>query len=315
MEIDMRCYLEVQLFGGGSIKIPDCISFSISKRLYYCFAYATGKFYMPKMPTFSAFDIKRIRLYVNNVLSFDGLADSVEIKREKSGWIIDFTSRSFTVLLAQNEPYPKINSDCDLNGLIKKNLNISEIVCESGTPVVGYIYVKEKSNIWDAVRAYSLKATGNFPYIRRTNTVCVTMNDSVMRDFSGVKLIEQGTRLMTSSLLSGVHMADIDGGYSYEKSDELAGEYGIVREKYDPLDMQWLYSTDEGLDARIGYAARQVRTRFVTYAGYRGEELMDKVSGLSYMNAMRINSIRISGSKSGIYTQIGCYTDRYGQRG
>jgi hypothetical protein len=53
---------------------------------------------------------------------------------------------------------------------------------------------------------------------------------------------------------------------------------GIVRERYYPLDMQWLSNPSEAPALRIDLAKRRYRIRYAKVLGYRGEELFDTIA-------------------------------------
>lgn len=310
--ISARCILTLT---SGEEKILDrCVSFTFDKELYMPYTKAAGKFYLADGEDISAMEIARIGLEIGGVKRHEGIPCSVQVISQPQGKMLTFLSQGYTVLLMQNEPYPKINSDMDLGNLITKNLNVPEISWEENTPQVGYIYVKEKSTVWEAVTAYSVKATGNYPYIRGTNKVCVTMCEAQTVDLSGIRVISAGTGVDTSLILSKVNMADINDEYSYTAEDSRAADYGIVREKYFPLDYQWLYSPEEGLAAKLNYLGRGVKERSVVYIGSCGEDLMDRAVNCGSLGERRINAIRIWGNSSGVFTRLKCYEDAYGTR-
>ncbi|MBO5448278.1 MAG: hypothetical protein J5994_03010 [Ruminococcus sp.] len=309
----MNCVLKTEMSDGSEVTFEGCISFVFEKDMYIPYTKASGRFYLRIGESFSPADIRKIRLYIGGELRHCGLPDSVSLSERPEGKILSFTSRGFTVLLVQNEPYPKINSDVDLGSLITKNLIHPEIGYESSTPQVGYIYVKEKSTVWDAVTAYSIKAVGNYPYIRGTNTVSCTAAGGE-KDYSGVLWTEREETLSSSQILSEVNMADADGQYVYSAADDMAQQLGIVRRKYFPLDRQWLYSPESGLRARLSYCARMSKGISAAYEGSVGEDIMDTAVNAGAMSGKRINSLRIWGNYRGVFTKIRAYEDRYGQK-
>lgn len=291
-----------------------CMSFSFDKELYMPFTKARGKFFLPTAADFDVRNVKTIELYIGGTLRHSGMPDNISIRPYAgSGRVISFVSRGYTLLLMQNEPYPEINSNVDLRSLVERNMTVPQIICEDPSPTVNYIYVKEKSSVWDAVVAYSIKALGNYPYIRSTNTVCVEIGSRGTVNCSNCTITDEGRVLDTSNILSDVHMIDEDLGVQYDAHDPDAVDIGIVRSKYYPLDRQWLYSPQTGLQAKLDYSNRAIKQSFITYTGTLGEDIMDTISGTS-LNGLRISRIHTWGSKDGVFTTIYAYHDRYAQK-
>lgn len=313
---DERCVMSMWVTDGVShrlVTMPYCVKFTFDKDLYRCYTRAMGTFYSPAPADFTADMVIKIFLRINGVVRHVGIADSVTLSPCGSGYTLSFSSRGFTLLLAQNEPYPRINQNVDLKSLIERNLDISDITCENDTPVVNYIYVKERSTIWEAVAAYAIKAMGHYPYIRSHNKVSVSYDVGNTVSLEGVRLTAQSSALSTADLLSDVHMMDIDDTYSYEYHDSEAGKYGIVRSRYYPLDNQWLYSPVRGLQAKTDYSRRGQKVRSLTYQGCLNEDLMDTVTNCGAMTGMRVNAVRVTGDRRGMFTTVKAYIDGYGQ--
>lgn len=313
---DQMCRLTLQVKtanGSKNVIMSACIRLTFIKDLYLSYTRAMGTFHSSAAADFAAEDVQKLTLYINGVQKHVGLPDEVTLRSSGTGYDISFSSRGYTLLLAQNEPYPRINSNVTLQTLIQNNLNIPEIDCEANTPNVQYIYVKENSTIWDAVWAYSIKATGNYPFIYGSNTVRVTYATNKTVDLANTVITDEGTLLNTKNLLSDVHMQDIDETYPYSAHDAQAGSYGIVRSRYYPLDNQWLYDPSVGLQARLDYSNRGVKGKFITYLGHKGEDLMDSLTNASALSGLRVNSITITADKNGLRTRLTAYDDRYGQ--
>lgn len=288
----------------------DCISFSFEKERYLPYTKAEGRFLLKQKPDFSVWQVKGINLWINNFRRHCGIADMININCGKEGYILSFSSRGYSLLLSQNEPYPKINTDVTLETLISRNLSVPEISWQDNTPQVGYIYVKEKSTVWDAVTAYSIKAVENYPFIRNENKVCITNNVGDNINLSSKEVIEEGSAMKSTQLLSTVNMADINSEYSYTRSDSTASQLGIVRNKYYPLDYQWLYAPDDGLQAKLDYASRGVKELSMTYIGTAREDIMDKIQ-TGYLSGKRVHYVKVRGSKYGMFTTLKSYEDPY----
>lgn len=310
-----KCYIKIIYISGSPLVLTDCINFTYQKELYTPFSLATGTFLLKGYPvTPEASNIKGVELYINDALVHFGMPDDVSFKHSGGIGFFTFLSRSHTMLLAQNEPEPGINSKVNLSSVISKNITSPYITCEQNTPAVNYIYVKEKSTIWDAIHAYALKEYGSVPYIRSYNKVMVTSSGNPKINYSDVKKISYQSCKNTSLILSDVYMADLDGSYKNHAANSAASAVNIQRKKYYPLDRQWLSDPSTGLYGRLDMSQKKFNQQGFTYIGFLGEELMDKITGLGLsMNNQRINSITVRGNKKGIFTEILCYNDEYGQ--
>lgn len=309
----MSCKLRLLLKDGTQRDFKTCIAFSFEKELYMPFTKASGIFWSDVSVNFGAWDVMTVQLFINGELRHSGMPDSLKLSSYAGGTRIDLSSRGYTLLLMQNEPYPEINTNVTLKSLVEENLTVPQITCEDPTPEERYIYVKEKTSVWDAVTAYSIKAVGNYPYIRGCNDICVTIGERSNFNLSSCDIIDEGTALDTSNILSDVHMIDADFELQYDAHDSSAVDIGIVRSKYYPLDQQWLYSPDVGLNAKFNYSNRGIRSSFLTYAGALGEDLMDTANNCS-LDGKRISYVRVRGNKNGIFTTLKAYDDRYAQR-
>ena len=291
-------------FTDESVKLSaNCINFIFEKDRYTPYTKAEGSFIF----NYDDVDLSKaqlVKLFINGELKHEGIPDRLVLTQTSKGKILTFSSRGFTLLLGQNEPCPGINSDVNLEDIISKNISVSQISWETPTDKVNYIYVKEKSTVWDAVCAYGIKSCGVYPYIKGLNTVAVTSSDK-QTDYSGTKLVSKGRGLDTTLVLSEVYMADINGDYTYHCESSAAKDMGIERKKYYPLDRQWLSDPEIGLNAKLDYSARKMNDLRAVYAGYKGEDLTDTITNLyDGINGRRISYLKVRGSAKGIFTEI-----------
>lgn len=262
-----------------------------SKDRYRCYTYAWGRV----ITDADVSDASEIACYVNDTLIHLGMADEIERVYENGRWTVTFKSRGFSALLSQNEPVPNMNYGVNLETLGKLNTALPNVTYEASTKSVNYIYVKEKSTIWDAITAYAVKAYGNQPYITEQNKVTATIRSGADISYSGVRVLRMGEGCDRRTMLSEVYMADADGKYSYSKTDSSAAAAEIVRRKYYPLDRQWLSSPATGLQLKLDIAKRRAKYKFFTYVGYKGEEILDnaKTSFTNFDASGKIGGIEI----------------------
>ncbi|MDE6149220.1 MAG: hypothetical protein K2F81_03875 [Ruminococcus sp.] len=260
-------------------------------------------------------DINTVYLYINNKLVHCGMADFIQRKNAKGRNLITFTSRGFTLLLGQNEPVPGIISNVNLKGLVSDNVTIPYVQCQEDTKTVNYIYVKEKSTIWDAVCAYAYKAYKTYPFITGTNTVNAASGRGVENhSYFSETITYYGETLSTSGLLSQVYMADSEGKYSYTKKNGHSENRKIVKKKYYPLDRQWYSSPEDGLQSKLNYSNKGYISAELQYKGHKFENIMDRAvyqNGTFLINSERISAIEVTGNKRGIFTKVTVYRDSY----
>ena len=237
-------------------------------------------------------DVLEVRLIAGGRTLHRGYTEYIVSRKRNGRSEVSFSSPGWSRLLAQNEPVPGMNYNMTLSTLLQANVTIPHVTCESGTRQVNYIYVKEHSTIWDAVTAYSRKAYGTFPYIMGANTVSVTSQAGTPRAYGPPHVIEIGSKIDRRLMLSKAYMADIDGQYSYSAVNAQASADGMIRERYYPLDNQWLGNPSEGPAMKIDLSSRKYKIHYAKVLGFSGEELFDTLTASS-------GNARVTGSLGG----------------
>ena len=298
---------------GSVFSFSRCVNFLFKKEFYTPFSVCSGTFILPENSSFNGENSVRTEFFLDGKILHSGLTEKVKVNREKGNLLV-FSSRSHTLLLGQNEPEPKINSDVNLENLISDNISCPYIEWERDTAKVNYIYVNEHSTIWDALNNYCLKAYGTRPYIRESNKV-YARPCSFQADFSGRILTRTFFEKNDELILSDIFMADLNGEYTFHKSCDKAKEVGIERKKYISLDRQWLSDSETGLSGMLDFSLRKNLVKGFAYNGFSGEDICDTVTNSGTVcDGMKINAVTVKGDKSGIFTTISCYDDPYGQK-
>lgn len=313
----MQCYLLLKVRTGNTTAVKtfdECLGFVFEKELYVPYTRFSGVFYKDGLPEISAEDVVNVAVKIDTTEIHLGMPDEITIERMGKDHRIRVKSRGYTLLLAQNEPYPRINSNVTLKSLCQANLSCQYIGYEDPTPTVGNIYVNEGSTVWEAAIAYCIKAGGYFPFIKGKNLVRMTLGTQRTVDYSGAVILSQTDSMDSRYLLSDVYMKELGDTYPYEAHDPSAAYMGIVRCRYYPLDMQWLYDPQAGLQHKLDYSNKGVRKAGIKYMGWLGEDIMDKAAGVSILAGKNINYVKIEGNRKGIFTTVMCYDDRYGQK-
>ena len=121
------------------------------------------------------------------------------------------------------------------------------------------------------------------------------------------RIIEYGKQLDTRSMLSKIYMKNVDGEYGYSYSSGKTIPHGITREKYYGLDKQWLNNVVVGLKDRIEFAEREYLVEHITYEGYCGEDITDKIICNGYgVNGKRVSRMEITVNSKGMQTKLLC---------
>lgn len=285
------------------------LSFGFRKDAYTPYTSLTASFLASATDTSS---VSEVLLYINNILVHHGIIDSITVTRRKGVMTGQLTSSSFTCMLRQNQLEPGLYTNISINSLMDNMIAIPYVTHQNSSDTSSYIYVLKGSTMWDGVVNLCYKLTGRYPYIRGTN--CVMLDPYPQPEafsYSEDSLIAAGDGISTKHLVSDLHMADIDEQYgTFDLHDPDAGVRNIVRHLYFDLDKRFLYDPAQALQYRDKISTRGWMRHFITYSGYRGEDLSDLATFGSLTNR-RISAVEITGSREGIFTEISVYDDKF----
>ncbi len=306
--------VQITLSDGTRKSVSNIIRAVIEKDRYIPYSKLTLRAIVNDSLKTDIANAKRIVLYIGGSLVHNGIIDKAAVTAGDTRDEVVIFSRGLGVTLCQCEPEPGIWSNVTLKEVVQRSRTTTEISYETGTSSVNYIYIPEKQGGWEAVCAYALKAYGVYPFVRMPAKVCVTLSTTT-KVLNNKKIIRHGNTLDTTKLLTKVHMLDTGGQYTYQAEDSAAQTLlGFRREKFYPLDQQWLQDENLGLSMRLKVAGRGARGYEFCYAGYSGEDLTDRVNitGSGALNRqMRVGAIRIDISSSGLFTTLTEYTDGF----
>lgn len=288
----------------------DILSFKVVKEYYTPYSKLTVQAVYP-VETGNLY--KKVELILNNKVIHSGLVDTSTVNRISDFKTITITSKSFTVLLCQNQLAPELKNNVSLSSLIDSFISIPEISHEDNQEVVNYIYIKNASTLWDAVINLTHKINSGHPYVRENNKVMVSLKDDAnILQLNQSKVISTGTVLDTTKIISDIHMQDIEGNYStYNLNNEYASNLNIVRHKHIDLDRQYLSNPQDALIHKINFSMRGYYSVYATYMGYSNEDIGDYVSFYNYYPKSRISKLEITGNNGSVTTKVYAYTDNY----
>ena len=296
--------------GGGTSTVSRILSFSFRKEAYTPYTELNAVF--EDTAGTDTGTVTEVRFFVGGVLIHHGIIDKLTVTEKNGCRTGVLSSRSFSCMLMQNQMEPGLYTRVSINKLMDNMLSIPYVTHEYSDDETGYIYVKQGSTLWDSLSNLAYKQLGRYPYIRGTN--CVMFSPAAFPgeySYTAAELLSQGEEVSEKRLESDFHMADINGSYgTYDLNDPDVSARSIVRHRYFELDRQYLYDPQSALVFRDKYACRGWRRSFCSYSGYNGEDISDIIS-FGNVSGERICTVRITGGKRGIITELSVYHDRF----
>ena len=291
-----------------TVDAGECLSMVLDREIYTPYDTIDGVFLADGETDYS--DAVYVELFWLERSIFIGLADRVEKYQRGGVWFLRVKSRTFTSLLTQNELEPGLHANLTLESLIYDFYTLPFVTAEQD-PTTGYIFVREKTSLWDSVATFVFKSTGRYPYVQN-NFVRFTLEPEP-HTYSPPKsrVVQTGNLVDTTRLISHYHMEDINGNPNvYEQENPAAQHALIVRHKQIPFDRQFLSNPMLALSYRNRFSCRGTRAWYVTYAGFANEQLGDR---LRYSETVqgRICRVRMTFSGQGYRTTLWKYEDGF----
>lgn len=287
----------------------NILSFSFRKDAYLPYTKLSASFTADLSDTD---EIAEVKLYADGHLIHHGSIDTLDLRKSGRVQKIYLTSSGFTAQLCKNQIEPGLKMNISLNSLMDDFCTLPYVAHENNSDTSNYIYIRQNTAMWDAVAALSYKLSGAYPYIRGTNTVRITpCNQPETFSYDEDNCLFSGVSADRRRLGSDYHMADINGDYGqYDLTDSLTLSYKLVRHSYTDLDMRFLYSPHQALEYRDKLDCRGMKSRYIVYSGYNGDDLWDILS-VNGVTVGRITFVDINGSSKGIITKAGAYIDKF----
>ncbi|MBQ6180206.1 MAG: hypothetical protein IJK31_00780 [Ruminococcus sp.] len=305
----MNVSISLKTMNGSILSSDKVLSFGFVKDVYKAYTTLNASFVISGA---DPAQIAEASLIIEGYTLHHGLIDSLAITRSGGCDTAVISSRSFTSLLCQNQLEPGVKYGVSLNELMDNFYPLPYVTHENNTDTSSYIYVEKNTTMWENIVNLGYKLTGGYPYIRGTNCVRITRFPTPQSfSYSVDQLLTSGSAVTGKRLVSDFHMADLAGdygNYDYEDADVIAAK--IVRHKYFDLDMQFLRDPSQALVYHDKDAFRGRNRIFCSYSGYNGEDLSDLVS-FGSISAERIAYLRVSGSSSGVITELSVYHDKF----
>lgn len=254
-------------------------------------------------------DVVEAKFSIGNKILHRGIMDSLTVTKSGGRTLLRLSSRGFSSMLAQNELAPGLMAGLSLNSLMSEKMIVPNVTWQSSSQTARYIYVNEHDSQWSAIVNLSLMLNADYPYIGEVNEV--RLSPASPKTHTPADIFEEGGTGDYSKMVSHYHMKDVNGTYSYNYTDGFATARGIVRHKYINYDRQFVALSSYGLEYRLNFTERGCKSKFLSYIGYNGEELRDKVK-FPNGSVYEISAIEVCGNaKRGIFTKNICYFDKY----
>lgn len=291
-----------------TVDAGECLSMVLDREIYTPFDALDGVFLAEGETDYS--DAVYVELFWMEQSIFVGLADRVEKYQRGGVWFLRVHSRTFTSLLTQNEIEPGLHPNLTLERLIYDFYTLPFVTAEPN-PATGYVYVRQKTALWDCVATFVFRNTGRYPFVQN-NLVRFTMPpepDTYSPPDS--RVVQTGEVVDTTRLISHYHMEDIEGNPNvYEQENPAAQHALIVRHKQIAFDRQFLSDPMLALSYRNRVSCRGTHAQYVTYAGFSNAQLGDRLRYGEQLQG-RICRVRLTYSGQGYRTTLWKYEDGF----
>ena len=309
-----RFSLETQDASGNSAGMfTQLVSLTMTRERYTPFVTLEFAFEISGSAMPNIDDMVSVRLIYDLTGIFFGRTAGVSVKKTGGRTLITGRALSFTKTLGTCDAVPGMMFDCKLSDIVSANTAMPNVIYQQINDAASYIYVKESDTIWTAIAALSVKLYEQYPYITGMNTVNIKKLGQVLRNYASDEITYTVRGNNFNNAVSRINMQDTQGNYSYHYSDSEVIRRGIMRERYIPLDRQWLSSPDLGLKHKMYFARRGGVYRGFTYKGFKNEQLCDGVryakGGDSYSG--EVSKLILKADKSGVFTTLISYNDGY----
>ena len=302
----MSAVLKLYLLDGSVYETAEIIGFRCRKERYTPYSSLTITALSEELIS----DAVEVHFEIDGKTLHKGIMDNLSVTESGGRKVLKLTSRGFSSMLSQNELEPGLLAGISLNTLMSEKMIVPNVTWQDNPDTVRYIYVKEHDSQWSAIVSLCLTLKEDYPYIGAVNEVRFSPADTPLT-VAPTKIFEEGTSGDYSKIVSNYHMKNVNDVYAYTYSDGFAEARGIVRHKYIAYDKQFVALDDLGLQYRLNFTERGCKSRFLSYMGYSGEELRDKII-FPDGSDLEISALEICGNaQKGIFTKVRCYFDGY----
>ena len=304
----------VRYSSGSSVTDFRCVKLTIEKERYTPYFTLKGEWYPGTRSTPPISEITSVMIFLNGQISFYGYPTGTKTVMKNGRAHLSVSAVGYTSFLLKTNMQDGMLYDVNLTTLANTGPAFTGVGYEEKTPTVNYVNYYSGTSQWNAIVAYSLRATGIYPYIHSFNTVRVSPHDPRKTlELDGSVIISQSFETDYSKVLSGSFMRDVDGT-EYAASamnTKFANPRSITRLEIRPFDNEWIMDPQAGAEHRINYSMRKANAKSYSFLGYEQLEILDsfKTSAGDSGEIDRVKYEIIPGK--GAVTTIWSYQDGY----
>ncbi len=301
----MIYWLYLKTRDGVESLFQNCYYFTYVKEAYTPYTMFNAVIYAENLPD----DIIEVRLKVGGNIVHHGFIDSYKVITKNGVKKCTLSSRGFTALLTENQLPPGMYTNMTFDRLFDEYFTLPNIEHESNA-LSSYIYVNKGTSMWDGAANLAYKLAGTYPYIKGSNTVMMTVAEGDRNVVCNTAYAHSyGTEIYTRRMVSNYNMADMGGDYgTFSATSDEAIARGLIRNRHFDLDQRFLSDPEKACDYRIMLAERAYKRHFFTFNDYYGEDIND-IAVMPDLGRKRINAIKVTGSKNGIFTEVSVYEE------
>ncbi|MBR1663458.1 MAG: hypothetical protein IJ696_03925 [Ruminococcus sp.] len=312
---DTRLAATLRLYNNSQLivthTLTKCISFTVTKERYTPFHKASFTFIADEETDTSV--IREVSILYGDRTLFYGRAEELSFSHTPGKMVITGRASGFTKGLSTCAAEPGIIFNCTIAQLFSRFPYMAHIGYTATEDVMNYIFVKENDTLWTSIVNLAQKLYDEYPFIRGTNMVTIKKENLSSFDYRDETIVNRFSGENFTGAVSAIHMKGTEDTYDYHYTDAEVTARGIIRERYIPLDRQWLNDPETGLRHKMYFSRRGGIYRGFVYAGHRNEELCDRVrfsyGGSAYW--AEADKIVIKGDAKGVFTTIVNYDDGY----
>ncbi len=301
--------LRLQLFSGETfLDETACVAMTLTREAYTPYDEVTATF-LAGCEDYG--HVRRIGILWGEIQIFLGIADKVELFQKNGVRFVRVHARSFTAQLMQNQLEPGLHANITIAALVQGYYQFPYVTYEEDTRQ-GYIFVRERANLWDCIVHFGYKLTSHYPYvvdnkIMLSKPVGTTVHTLIEKD-----IVESGTVYDTTRLVSHYHMADVDDNPNvYQQENAVAVAAEIVRHKQIAFDRQYLSEPMKALSFRNQFSQRGWKAGYVVYHGFANEKIGERVSCGQLVQDKIICRVRFTFGDKGWRTKLWMYEDGF----
>lgn len=292
------------------VTLRKCLSFTYTQERYSCASVFKGRFLVEG----EVGDILRVEAGMDGRTLLRGFPARAAYTKSDGRCELEIEAVSYAALLDENYIQPGMYPRVSLNSLIFELIRLEDVTCQESASTINYISVTDHTSMWDSIGILCLRQFGVLPYVAHGNVVRFS-TEGGYRVIAPTRILETSFSLNTTRLVSDIHMQDAQGNYGvHQLHSEYPLERGILRHKQIAYDKAWLADTELGLRQRMGFTQRAAKAYSVTYLGYSGEGLYDRIHVEDSYPALapgKIAAMTVQGDHDGVRTRVSVYEDMF----